>query len=228
MGMIPIGDEQVTGGPPPLLNYALIALNVLAFLLELSQPSERALQSFITAWGVVPREYSSGHDIAPLIPLPFWSTLITSMFLHGGWMHLGGNMLYLWIFGDNLNKVMGQVRYFLFYMVCGLAAGLAHIAFNSGSGVPSVGASGAISGVLGGYMVLFPRNRVRVMMRGGITAVPAYVMLGLWILIQIVSGAMDQGGEGGGVAFMAHIGGFAAGLVLVKLFAAGRARPSYA
>jgi membrane associated rhomboid family serine protease len=228
MGMIPIGDEQVTGGPPPLLNYALIALNVLAFLLELSQPSERALQSFITAWGVVPREYSSGHDIAPLIPLPFWSTLITSMFLHGGWMHLGGNMLYLWIFGDNLNKVMGQVRYFLFYMVCGLAAGLAHIAFNSGSGVPSVGASGAISGVLGGYMVLFPRNRVRVMMRGGITAVPAYVMLGLWILIQIVSGAMDQGGEGGGVAFMAHIGGFAAGLVLVKLFAAGRTRPSYA
>ena len=228
MGMIPIGDDNLTGGPPPLVNWALIALNVAAFFLELSQPSERALQSFITAWGVVPREYSSGHDIAPLIPLPFWSTLITSMFLHGGWMHLGGNMLYLWIFGDNLNKVMGQVRYFLFYMVCGLAAGLAHIAFNSGSGVPSVGASGAISGVLGGYMVLFPRNRVRVMMRGGITAVPAYVMLGLWILIQIVSGAMDQGGEGGGVAFMAHIGGFAAGLVLVKLFAAGRARPSYA
>jgi membrane associated rhomboid family serine protease len=228
MGMIPIGDDNLTGGPPPLVNWALIALNVAAFFLELSQPSERALQSFITAWGVVPREYSTGHDIAPLIPLPFWSTLITSMFLHGGWMHLGGNMLYLWIFGDNLNKVMGQARYFLFYIVCGLAAGLAHIAFNSGSGVPSVGASGAISGVLGGYMVLFPRNRVRVMMRGGITAVPAYVMLGLWILIQIVSGAMDQGGEGGGVAFMAHIGGFAAGLVLVKLFAAGRARPSYA
>jgi len=228
MGMIPIGDDNLAGGPPPLVNWALIALNVAAFFLEISQPSERALQSFITAWGVVPREYSSGHDIAPLIPLPFWSTLITSMFLHGGWMHLGGNMLYLWIFGDNLNKVMGQVRYFLFYIVCGLAAGLAHIAFNSGSGVPSVGASGAISGVLGGYMVLFPRNRVRVMMRGGITAVPAYVMLGLWILIQIVSGAMDQGGEGGGVAFMAHIGGFAAGLVLVKLFAAGRTRPSYA
>ena len=228
MGMIPIGDDNITGGPPPLLNWALIAVNVAAFFLELSQPSERTLQSFITAWGVVPREYSSGHDIAPLIPLPFWSTLITSMFLHGGWMHLGGNMLYLWIFGDNLNKVMGHVRYFLFYMVCGLAAGLAHIAFNSGSGVPSVGASGAISGVLGGYMLLFPRNRVRVMMRGGITAVPAYVMLGLWILIQIVSGAMDQGGEGGGVAFMAHIGGFAAGLLLVKLFAAGRTRASYA
>jgi membrane associated rhomboid family serine protease len=140
-------------------------------------------------------------------------------------------MLYLWIFGDNLNKVMGHVRYLLFYVVCGLAAGLAHIAFNSHSGVPSVGASGAISGVLGGYMLLFPRNRVRVMTRGGIMAVPAYVMLGLWILIQFVSqiGAMAQTEEtGGGVAFMAHIGGFVAGLVLVKLFAAGRTRPSYA
>jgi membrane associated rhomboid family serine protease len=228
MGMIPIGDDNIQGGPPPLVNWALIALNVAAFFLELSQPSERALQSFITAWGVVPREYSTGHDLAPLIPLPFWSTLITSMFLHAGWMHLGGNMLYLWIFGDNLNKLMGHVRYFLFYLVCGLAAGLAHIAFNSGSTVPSLGASGAISGVLGGYMLLFPRNRVRVMMRGGITAVPAYVMLGLWIVIQVVSGAMGQGGEGGGVAYMAHVGGFAAGLLLVKLFAAGRTRTSYA
>lgn len=231
MGMIPIGDEKVVGGPPPLLNYALIALNVLAFFLELSQPSERALQSFIMAWGVVPREYSSGHDIAPLIPLPFWSTLVTSMFLHGGWMHLGGNMLYLWIFGDNLERVMGHVRYLLFYLVCGLAAGFAHIAFNSGSNVPSVGASGAISGVLGGYLLLFPRNRVRVMTRGGIMAVPAFVMLGLWILIQFVSqvGSMAQTEEtGGGVAYMAHIGGFAAGLLLVKLFAAGRTRPSYA
>jgi membrane associated rhomboid family serine protease len=230
MGMIPIGDDNIMGGPPPLVNWALIALNVAAFLLELSQPSERALQSFITAWGVVPREYSSGHDIAPFIPLPFWSTLVTSMFLHGGWAHLGGNMLFLWIFGDNLNKVMGQVRYFLFYMVCGLAAGLAHIAFNSGSTMPSVGASGAISGVLGGYMVLFPRNRVRVLMRGGIVAVPAYVMLGLWFLIQFVSslGALAQTEQTGGVAFMAHVGGFVAGLVLVKVFAAGRTRASYA
>jgi membrane associated rhomboid family serine protease len=230
MGMIPIGDENVQGGPPPLVNWALIGLNVIAFFLELSQPSEKALQSFITAWGVVPREYSSGHDIAPLIPLPFWSTLVTSMFLHGGWAHLGGNMLFLWIFGDNLNKVMGQVRYALFYLVCGLAAGLAHIAFNSGSSIPSVGASGAISGVLGGYMLLFPRNRVRVMTRGGVMAVPAFVMLGLWILIQFVSGmgAMARTEQTGGVAFMAHIGGFVAGLVLVKLFAAGRTRASYA
>jgi rhomboid family protein len=230
MGMIPIGDENIQGGPPPLVNWALIALNVLAFFLELAQPSEKALQSFITAWGVVPREYSSGHDIAPLIPLPFWSTLVTSMFLHGGWAHLGGNMLFLWIFGDNLNKVMGQVRYFLFYMVCGLAAGLAQIAANSASTVPSVGASGAISGVLGGYLLLFPRNRVRVMTRAGIMAVPAYVMLGLWILLQFVSGmgALAHTEQTGGVAYMAHIGGFVAGLVLVKLFAAGRTRASYA
>jgi membrane associated rhomboid family serine protease len=228
--MIPVGDDNITGGPPPVVTWALIAANVAAFFLELSQPSERALQSFVTAWGVVPREYSSGRDIAPLIPLPFWSTLLTSMFLHGGWMHLGGNMLYLWIFGDNLNKVMGHVRFLLFYLVCGLAAGLAHIALNSASNVPTVGASGAISGVLGGYMVLFPRNRVRVMTRGGIMHVPAFVMLGIWILIQLVSGvgSLAQTEDTGGVAFMAHVGGFVAGLALVKLFAAGRTRPSYA
>ena len=108
------------------------------------------------------------------------------MFLHGGWMHLGGNMLYLWIFGDNLEKVMGHVRFLVFYLVCGVAAGLAHIVFNARSNVPTVGASGAISGILGGYMLMFPRNRVRVLTRGGVAHVPAFVMLGLWILIQLV------------------------------------------
>jgi membrane associated rhomboid family serine protease len=229
--MIPVGDDQVQGGPPALVNYALIALNVLAFFLELSQPSG-ALESFITAWGVVPREYSAGRDLPPTIPLPFWTTLFTSMFLHGGWAHLGGNMLYLWIFGDNIEKVLGHVRYLIFYLVCGVAAALTHIAFSSHSGVPTVGASGAISGVLGGYMILFPRNRVRVFTRGGIMAVPAFVMLGLWILIQFVSGvgsiAHTEQTGGGGVAFMAHIGGFVAGMILIKLMAAGRARPAYA
>jgi membrane associated rhomboid family serine protease len=226
MGMIPLGDDNFRGGPPPIVNWALIALNLLAFFLELSQGSESRLQSFITAWGVVPREYSTGHDIAPFIPLPFWSTLITSMFLHGGWAHILGNMLYLWIFGDNLEKVMGHARYLIFYMVCGIAAGLAQIASGPHSSVPSVGASGAISGVLAGYLVLFPRNRVRVLMRGGVVAVPAFVMLGLWILIQFVSGlgSLARTEETGGVAYMAHIGGFVAGLVLVKLFAAGRPR----
>jgi membrane associated rhomboid family serine protease len=222
--MFPIGDEN-EGGRIPFVTWALIGLNVLAFLLELSQGSEGALQSFVTAWGVVPREYSLGRDLPPGIPLPFWSTLITSMFLHGGWAHLGGNMLFLWIFGDNLERVMGHVRYALFYLLTGLAAGLAHIAFNSGSTVPSVGASGAISGILGGYLLLFPRNRVRVLTRGGIMHVPAFVMLGLWIVLQLVSGfgSMARTEQtGGGVAYMAHIGGFVAGLVLVKLFAGGR------
>jgi membrane associated rhomboid family serine protease len=219
--MFPIGDDRVQGGPPPIITLGLIALNVLLFLVELAQPSEAALQSFIQAWGVVPREYATAQDLPPTIPLPFWSTLLTSMFLHGGWMHLGGNMLYLWIFGDNLEKVMGAFRFAVFYLVCGLAASLAHIAFGAGSSVPAVGASGAISGVLGGYLVLFPQNRIRVLTRGGIASVPAIVVLGFWIFIQFISGIGSLGttAETGGVAYMAHIGGFVAGLVLVKLMA---------
>jgi membrane associated rhomboid family serine protease len=225
--MFPIGDEN-QGGPAPLVTWALIGLNALAFFLELSQGSERALQAFVTAWGVVPREYSTGQDLAPGIPLPFWSTLVTSMFLHGGWAHLGGNMLYLWIFGDNLERLMGHFRYAVFYLVTGIAAGLAHIASDSDSTIPSVGASGAISGILGGYILLFPRNRVRVLTRGGVAHVPAFVMLGLWIVIQFLSGvgSMARTEQTGGVAYMAHIGGFVAGLVLVKLFAAGRSLPA--
>ena len=222
--MFPVGDDQVAGGPSKLVTVALILLNVLVFLFELSQPSEGALQSFIQAWGVVPREYAAGHDIAPTIPLPYWSTLVTSMFLHGGWLHLGGNMLYLWIFGDNLEKVMGHLRFLVFYLVCGIAAGLTHIFFSAASAVPTVGASGAISGVLGGYLVLFPRNRVRVLTRGGVAAVPAIVVLGFWILLQLISGAgsMADTSDSGGVAYLAHIGGFVAGLLLVKPFTMGR------
>jgi membrane associated rhomboid family serine protease len=208
-----------------VVTFGLIALNVLAFFVELAQPSEAALQSFIQAWGVVPREYTAVQDLPPMIPLPFWSTLLTSMFLHGGWMHLGGNMLYLWIFGDNLEKVMGAARFAAFYLICGLAASFAHIAFGAGSTVPAVGASGAISGVLGGYLVLFPRNQVRVLVRGGVTTVPAILVLGFWIVIQIFNGigSMATTSEtGGGVAYMAHVGGFVAGLVLVKLMASPR------
>ena len=219
--MFPIGDDEGTAQGARIVTIALIALNVLAFFLELGQGSEGALQSFITAWGVVPREYSVGHDIPPMIPLPYWSTLITSMFLHGGWMHLGGNMLYLWIFGDNLERVMGAAKYAVFYIVCGIAAGLAHILFAGGSAVPSVGASGAISGVLGGYLLMFPQNRVKVLTRGGVASVPAIVVLGLWIVIQLVSqlGSIAETSQGGGIAYMAHIGGFVAGMALVKLFA---------
>ena len=219
--MFPIGDDEGTAQGARIVTIALIALNALAFFLELGQGSEGALQSFITAWGVVPREYSVGHDIPPMIPLPYWSTLITSMFLHGGWMHLGGNMLYLWIFGDNLERVMGAAKYAVFYIVCGIVAGLAHILFAGGSAVPSVGASGAISGVLGGYLLMFPQNRVKVLTRGGVASVPAIVVLGLWIVIQLVSqlGSIAETSQGGGIAYMAHIGGFVAGMALVKLFA---------
>jgi len=228
--MLPIGDDRYEGGGAPVVTIALIALNVLAFFLELSQPSAGALQSFIQSWGVVPREYSVGRDLAPYIPLPFWSTLITTMFLHGGWMHLGGNMLYLWIFGDNIERMVGHARYLFFYLACGIAASVAHIMFNANSSMPAVGASGAISGILGGYLLLFPRNRVRVLTRGGVAAVPAAVMLGLWILIQFVNGlgSIANTPETGGVAYMAHIGGFVAGLLLVKFVAMGRPRMAHA
>jgi len=222
--MFPIGDDREAGGGPALVVIALVILNVLAFLLELSQPSEGALQSFIQAWGVVPHEYAIRQDLPPHIPLPFWSTLFTSMFRHAGWMHLGGNMLYLWIFWDNLERVMGPVRFLLFYLICGVAAGLSQIIASGASNIPSLGASGAISGVLGGYLVLFPRNRVRVLTRGGIMSVPAVFMLGFWILIQLVSGlgTIANTADSGGVAYMAHIGGFVAGLVLVKAMTVGR------
>ena len=230
--MLPIGDEREAGAGRPIFTWALVAINVAVFLLEIARPAG-ALQAFVTAWGVVPKEYSVGRDLAPLIPVPFWSTLLTSMFLHGGWMHLGGNMLYLWIFGDNLEHRMGHARFLVFYLLCGLAAGGAHILFNSGSSVPTVGASGAISGVLGGYLLLFPKNRVRVLTRGGVAAVPAIYVLGFWILIQFVNSmgsiANTSDTGGGGVAYLAHVGGFVAGMALVKLFArpaAAFARPS--
>ena len=133
--MFPIGDDNGQGGPLPIVTWALIGVNVLAFLLEVSRP-DAGLQTFIQAWGVVPKEYAAARDLAPLIAAPFWSTLFTSMFLHGGWMHLGGNMLYLWIFGDNLEQVMGQARFLVFYLACGLATGLAHIFFSGASSVP--------------------------------------------------------------------------------------------
>jgi membrane associated rhomboid family serine protease len=228
--MFPIGDDREAGGGAPLVVIALVVLNVLAFLLELSQSSEGALQSFIQAWGVVPHEYAVRQDLPPHIPLPFWSTLFTSMFLHAGWMHLGGNMLYLWIFGDNLERVMGPARFLLFYLICGIAAGLAQILASGASNIPSLGASGAISGVLGGYLVLFPRNRVRVLTRGGIMSVPAVLVLGLWIVIQMISGlgTIANSAESGGVAYMAHIGGFVAGLLLVKAMTVGRPAASIA
>jgi membrane associated rhomboid family serine protease len=224
--MFPIGDENAKDAGIAFVTMALIAANVLVFLFQASLPSEAALQTFVTAWGVVPREYATGQDLPPLIGPPFWVTLVTSMFLHGGWGHLGGNMLFLWVFGDNIEHRVGHVRFVVFYLACGLLAGLAHILFNSDSVIPTVGASGAISGILGGYLLLFPRNRVYVLTYGGVATVPAVLMLGLWIVMQFVSqiGELGATANSGGVAYLAHIGGFVAGLALAPLLAAGRAR----
>src|SRR5687767_3158165 len=221
--MFPIGDENEQDTGPAFITIALITLNVLAFFLEINRPAE-AVQAFITAWGVVPREYTAGVDLPPVIPYPLYTTLLTSMFLHGGWGHLGGNMLFLWIFGDNLEHRIGHLRFFMFYLLCGVAAGLAHVVFNSQSSVPTVGASGAISGVLGGYLLLFPRNRVYVLTYGGVTTVPALFMLGLWILMQFINGVGEiaRTPETGGVAYIAHIGGFVAGMVLAPVLSVGR------
>ena len=223
--MLPIGDENDHAGIA-FVTIAVIALNVIAFLVEINRPEE-AVQAFIFSWGVVPREFTVGTDLPPHIPFPFWTTLLTSMFLHGGWGHLGGNMLFLWIFGDNIEHRLGHLRFILFYVGTGLAASFAHILFNSGSAIPAVGASGAISGVLGGYLLLYPKNRVFVLTWGGVMAVPAVFMLGLWIVTQFVNGVgsiamTPETAEGGGVAYMAHIGGFVAGLVLAPAFAMGR------
>ena len=182
---------------------------------------------FLQGWGVVPIEYTRGVDLPPLIDSPIWSTLFTSMFLHGGWAHLLGNLLFLWIFGDNVEHRIGHGRFFVFYLATGVAASLAHIYFNAQSVIPTVGASGAISGVLGGYLVMFPRNRVYVLTWGGIFAVPAVFMLGLWILLQFINGAgsLATTSETGGVAYLAHIGGFVAGMVLAPLLGLGQPVP---
>ncbi len=223
--MFPIGDENVKGVGVAWVTMVVIAANVLAYLLEINRP-DGAIQAFVQAWGVVPREYSTGADLPPTIPYPYWSTLITSMFLHAGWGHLGGNMLFLWIFGDNIEHRIGHIRFIVFYLACGLAAGIAHILFNSGSNIPTVGASGAISGVMGGYLLLFPRNRVYVLTWGGVATVPALLMLGLWIVVQFVNSvgsvASTPETESGGVAYLAHVGGFVAGLALAPLFSLGR------
>jgi membrane associated rhomboid family serine protease len=223
--MIPIGDDDSDRRFAPLVNYVLIAINVLVFVFLQGMGGN---EKFTYAFSAVPAEILTGKDLTGGVleptPVPVYFTLITSMFMHGGWAHLLGNMLFLWVFGDNIENRIGHSRYLIFYLVCGIIASLSHV-FVSGasSEIPSLGASGAISGVLGGYMLLFPSRRVRVLMGRGITEVPAFVALGIWIVFQIISGIGLLGGDqtGGGVAYAAHIGGFIAGLALIKLFDIG-------
>jgi membrane associated rhomboid family serine protease len=223
--MLPIGDDDSDRRFAPLVNYALIAINVLVFVFLQGMGGN---EKFTYAFSTVPAEILTGRDISAGVleptPIPVYFTLITSMFMHGGWAHLLGNMLFLWVFGDNIENRIGHMCYLIFYLVCGIIASLSHV-FVSGSDslTPSLGASGAISGVLGGYLLLFPSRRVRVIMGRGITTVPAFVALGIWIVFQIISQMGVLGGDqgGGGVAYAAHIGGFIAGLVLIKLFDIG-------
>ena len=208
----PIGDDDTARRTVPLVTYALIALNVLFFFVELSGGD-----AFIMKWAFVPSRFLSN-------PFSDFLTLFTSMFMHAGWVHLGGNMLYLWIFGDNVEDRFGPIKFTIFYLLCGLAATFAQLAFSLGSNVPNLGASGAIAGVLGAYILLFPQGKIRVLQGQQVIQVPALIVIGMWFVLQLFSGigSIANTAQTGGVAFMAHIGGFLAGFVLTFLFRGSR------
>jgi len=248
--VFPLYDDNSDRLTTPVVNYAIIAVNILVFVF-LQQLGTNG--QFTYAFSTVPLEILTGHDVVTptrvliepvtgqrmLVPglerTPFsvYLTLFTSMFMHGGIAHIAGNMLFLWIFGDNIEDSMGHLRYLVFYLLCGVLASLAHVfmtaAFatdQSSLMIPSLGASGAISGVLGGYILLFPTRRVTVILFRFLTDVPAYVAIGIWFAFQLISGLgmLGGGSQGGGVAYAAHVGGFVAGLVLIKFFTIGRTR----
>lgn len=206
--LFPIGDDNSTRRTFPIVTYSLIALNILFFLVEMNGG-----EPFIRQWSVVPRRLVSN-------PAGDAATIFTSMFMHGGWVHLLGNMLYLWIFGDNVEDRLGSLKFLAFYLICGIAATIAQVAVNPGSSIPNLGASGAIAGVLAAYLVMFPKGQVRVLMGQALVNMPALVVIGLWIVLQFINGigAIANTAETGGVAYMAHIGGFVAGLALAFVF----------
>jgi len=208
--MIPLGDDNSARRTVPVVTYAFIVINVLFFLVELS-----AGDDFIQRWSVVPSRLLAN-------PVGDFITVFTAMFMHGGWMHLIGNMLYLWIFGDNVEDRLGQAKFLIFYLLCGIVATFAQVLVNPNSNVANLGASGAIAGVLGAYLLMFPRSQVRVMMGRGIIPMPALVVIGFWAVLQLVNSfgaiaATEQTADTGGVAYMAHVGGFVAGLILAPL-----------
>jgi membrane associated rhomboid family serine protease len=224
--LFPIGDDNSNRRIVPMVNYLLIGINLLVFFKQLTDPD------FTYGYSVVPAEITGGRDIVNQVrvgrtefellpgPTPIYLTLFTAMFMHGDWGHLLGNMLYLWIFGDNVEDRLGHARYLTFYLVCGLLASLTHIYFGPRSLIPSLGASGAIAGVLGAYLILYPRQSVRVFQFGRIVELPAILVIGLWGLLQFLSGFGSLGsvGESGGVAYMAHIGGFVAGIIIIFIY----------
>lgn len=206
--MFPIGDDNSSRRSVPVVTYILIVLNVLFFLVELSGGD-----TFIMQWAFVPSRFLSN-------PAADFPTLFTSMFMHAGWVHLGGNMLYLWIFGDNVEDRFGKVSFLIFYLLSGLGATATQLMFSLDSNIPNLGASGAIAGVLGAYILLFPQSRVSVLQGQRIIPVPALMVIGLWFILQLFSGigSISNTSDTGGVAFMAHVGGFVAGFILTFLF----------
>ncbi|MCW5921139.1 MAG: rhomboid family intramembrane serine protease [Saprospiraceae bacterium] len=211
--LFPIGDDNIKGGYAPIFSYGFILLNVLVFLFQTSMPSGTQA-AFVETWGVVPFQITQGIEL---------QTLLTSIFLHGSWLHLLGNMLYLWIFADNIEAVVGNIRFLIFYLAGGLLAALAQVAFDPQSGIPMVGASGAIAAVMGAYVVMFPGSRVKMLflLFFIVFYVPSWVFLGLWFVQQALSGIGSIGLElegGGGIAWWAHIGGFVFGLLAGAFF----------
>ena len=238
--MFPIGDDNSDRTITPYVNYLLIALNIIVFVFLQGMNGN---SPFTFSYATVPAEILTGHDIITNsevmtdpstgehisipglgpTPIPVYLTLITSMFMHGGIAHIAGNMLYLWIFGDNIENAIGHKRYLFFYLLCGIIASLSHVFATKIRGhnllIPSLGASGAISGVLGAYILLFPRRRVTMFFVRFISHVSAFWAIGIWFVFQLISGlGMLGGADAGGVAYAAHLGGFAAGLLLIKLF----------
>ena len=228
--LLPIGDDNTQRIITPYVTYALIAINIAVFIF-LQLPND----AFTYGFSVIPQEIMRNTDIINSVqvqggvipqapgPQPIYLTILTAMFMHGGWAHLGGNMLYLWIFGDNVEDAMGHVKFIIFYLLCGLVATCAHIASGPYSLIPSLGASGAIAGILGAYLMLYPTRSVRVLFGWfGIFQMPAFIVIGGWILVQglssVASIAYTDETGGGGVAYWAHVGGALAGIALVFLF----------
>jgi rhomboid family protein len=229
--MFPIRDDNPTLGTPAI-TVVLIGLNVAAWILVQGMGAEPVLSRSVCELGLIPGELLGripvgytlpmSRDMSCVIGPSHWYTPLTSMFLHGGWLHLIGNMWFLWLFGNNVEDSMGHGRYLVFYLLCGLAAAAAQTLVNPASAIPMVGASGAISGVMGAYIVLYPRVRIHMLIFLGFfitrAVVPAYLMLGYWLLLQLLGGLPSLGDEAGGVAFWAHAGGFLAGAVLILVF----------
>ena len=241
--MIPLSDPDLHRRTTPYVTTGLLALNVLVFLYQISLNSLGEI-AFTYQWGVIPAELTSGLELGRELfqtstgivqidlgtPLPTWTTMFTSMFLHGGWLHLGGNMLFLWVFGDNVEDRFGHTRFLLFYLVAGLAAVWAQTLVNTTSQVPMVGASGAIAGVLGAYLLLFPHSKVQTLFMFGFifaARISAVYLIGFWALLQAFNGlgSLGPSAAGSGVAYFAHIGGFVAGLAVVVAYRLLRREP---